>query len=386
MPSMMREQLFRRVLAETGRPAYFGGSGIGLLPGLHRATGPWSAAVCIDEPASPIAAWLKVNTDAELFCFPKLAGTRGRPPAPTLHGPWDAGTVPAVLGDSERDLVGVEDIAFGFAAKPVRFRQRSLDGLLGDALRPGFIHIGSLHQAAAIIRGAQRLLHRCHPAILLVRDAPAGRGSGVTEFSALAEAFSDARYQLYDGMLNPCGTAEEIRTALDRWLESAFLGLPKGYDIATLMHAFWDDLTSYRPSPERGLRLAVHEITDCTGFYAEEHWDDLRWRWTGPRPRASVRVPLARPGYYRLCCRLLKVANDQILDSLRIFVNGEAIRHMARISEHQIVLEADLSLSLARFAPVTEILFVHSETYSINPDDPRRLGLALMAIELERQG
>jgi hypothetical protein len=384
----MSEQFFWRVFAETGQVPYFGGSGVGLLPLLYGTTGPWEAAVCIGNPASPVEAWLRANTDAELFLFPEAPRGPGGLPESRPQGAWDAGAVPTIAGEEERDILQVGRIAFGLDARPGFYRVRPLDGVLGEnPPRVGLMHLGSLEGAAPVVRGARRLLRRCRPAILVNREAPVEAGRGIPELAALASVLAEAGYTLYDSMLSPLRTPEEVSGALDLWHETVFLALPagSGVDHRTLMRAYRMDPAAYRADAAEGIRLRADEIVGCRGLYPAEYWEDLCWRWTGPLPRASVPLPLGRPGRYRLSCRLLKVADDRVLDTLRLFVNGMPVEHTVQSSDHDIFVEGTVILKPANPMSLAELRFVHSETYSVNPDDPRRLGLARIEVGVERQ-
>lgn len=392
---MSEARLTWRMLAEAGRLPYFGGSGVGALPALYQARGPWRAAVCVAEPASPILAWLRENTEAEIYRFPRPGG------AAVPQGPWDAGTVPLSLGDAERDWLDVAGIGRGLGARPTLRRYSPLDELLDTAAGVGLIHTGSLG-AAALVRGARRLLRSSAPALLIQRDPMAPPAATLDELTAVAEVLAAAGYALYDPTLSPLSSREEIQSALDAWRETVFLGLPEGSALALLdagqaakapggyaeahARAAWAYVSDYRrgPAVDGHVRLQADAIPATEGFYPAENWEDLVWRWTGPKPRATVRLPLARPGVYRLVCRLLKVADGRVLDSLRLFVNGQPIAHTTEPGEHEIVLGAEFVAGLGGFQPYAEILFAHAETYYVNPDDPRRLGLALLEIELER--
>ncbi|CAL1240544.1 hypothetical protein [Candidatus Methylocalor cossyra] len=383
MGGLMRDQLFWRILAETGRPPYFGGAGIGLLQALYRATGPWPAALCLDDPASPVADWLKTHTDSVLFFYPKPASNRSLRTAP--QGVWDSGTVPTVIGEEEGEFLDVAGIAFGFGVEPIFYRQRSLDDWLGEGPRLGLVHLGGLAGAARVVRGGRRLLQRCAPPVLVVRDSPAAAEATRAELMALAEELSRIGYTLYDTLLNPCPTADALHALLDLWQETVFLGLPPGHDLGALLRG----LCAYPGRPDDGaeapVRIRAEHIVDCQGFYPAERWEELQWRWSGPLPEASLRVPIPRPGHYRLSLRLLRVADDRVLDSLRLFVNGAVVAHQVTRYEYSIVIETEFPVTAARFSPIAEIRFAHGETYCINAEDPRRLGLALMDLTLERQ-
>lgn len=384
---MIMEQFYWRVAAQTRIPPYFGGAGIGLLPALYEASGYWPGAICIDDPASAVAAWIRAQTKSELFCFPKQTSNLQAKPTTMPQGPWDSSTVPTHIGDSERDVMNVHSIAFGFGSSPSTHRDKPLDTLFGIKSGIGFIHLGGLHRGAEVIRGARQLLMASQPAIQIVRDAPSGDKSGLSELTGIAEALADAGYELYDSLLSPCGQPEVLRQSLEGWHESVWFGFPVGYDFEKLLQCFWNDLTSYQEKPVMETSFSASEIVDSSGIYALERWEHLTWRWTGPTPRASIRLPVARPGCYRLRFQLLKVSAPDVLDSLRIFVNGQATKHHVQINEHDIIIEVDkgVVMSLTRFKPIIEILFVHARTHSINSEDPRRLGLALMKIEFERQ-
>lgn len=385
MHSMNTEQFFRRVTTETGRPPYLGGAGLALVQALYGMAEPWQAAVCVDEPASPVALWLRAHTDVELFCFPKPPRSNRKIPSALPQGPWDLGTVPMILGDRSREQLDVRSIAFDFGTRPVFYRQHSLDDLLGVGRRIGLIHIGSLHGAAATVKGARHLLEHSGAAVLVVRDSPSESDRDASELTELAATLMQAGYAFYDAMLMPCSTSVQIRAALHQWHETVFFGLPADQDLGALMLAYWENVSNFQATSDDSIRVKADEIVDGTNLYPTEYWEELCWRWTGPLPKASVLVPLTRPGRYRMSCRLLKVADDRVFDTLRIFINGMPIKYGVQFNEYDIVLEGGLIINYARFSPVTEIRFAHSETYFINPDDPRRLGLALMEINLERQ-
>jgi hypothetical protein len=409
MRSIATEPLLWRVLGETGRLPYFSGAGLGLLKALHETTGPWSAAVCVDERASPVADWLAAQTDTELYFLPKPLPFGGSQAQLRPCCDADAGEIPLLAGHLEREILNVRQIAFGFGTQPARYRERPLDLLLGIRQRVGLIHMGSFRGCASIIEGARRLLHRFGPVVTIVRDTPAGGGEGLADLKAAAAALASFGYALYDSALNACDTEEAILEVLDGWQETVFFAVPRDLDIGAVARrllavdgpeygagapgsgrtfAYWSYLASQREDRPAGgdVSLGAEQINDSEGLYPAESWEDLRWRWTGPKPVAAVGIPVVRPGRYKLACRLLKVADDRLFDSLRIFVNGQTLPYQVVRNEHDIVIEAALVLTLTRFKPRTEIRFVHAETYSINPDDPRRLGLALMEILLERQG
>lgn len=393
---MNPNQLTWRMLAETGRLPYFGGAGLGLLPALFRIHGPWRAAVCATDPASPVLDWLRRNTDAELYLFPGFAGSAAWP-----QGPWDSGTVPALLDGAGRDWLDVGDIAHGLGSRPRLRRGHVLDEALDPALGLGLI-LTDIHGAAGLVSGAARHLASARPALLIARERPGSIAAATAELLAVAGTLAAAGYLLHDSALTPLDSRDGIETALRDWRETVFLGLPAGLALALLDadgeaataasfaaardRAAWAYLGEYRrpPAVPARIHLQADEIPDSAGFYPAESWEDLRWRWTGPKPCATARIPLIRPGRYRLACRLLKVADRRVLDTLRVFVNGQPLELAIEQGEHDIGLAGEFVAGLARFRPVAEILFTHSETYYINPDDPRRLGLALMDIEIER--
>lgn len=395
---MNEAQLIWKVLAETGHLPYFGGAGIGLLEALSKAFGPWRAVSSVDGPASPVLAWLREHADAaELYWFPKPSSLE---PAAAPPADREAGAVPVLLGAQERDLLDAGAVAFGFATQPRRYRLRTLDALLDGEDRLGLLHIGSFREAPAILEGARRVLRRSGPAVLLVRDAERLEPKSLADLEAVSKVLAGVGYSLYDSGCNPCGTQPALRAALEDWQETVFFGVPARHADRTLdllgggtsgagtsrVRAYWNHLTRYQPqATAKGLRLAADQMADCSGFYPTESWENLRWRWSGPAPRALVRLPLQRPGRYQLRCRLLKVADERVLDSLRLFVNGAVVEHRAKRADHETILEADLTFSLAGFAPVAELLFVHAATFKANAEDPRRLGLALLDISLERE-
>jgi hypothetical protein len=388
MHSVIADQFFWRVFAETGHVPYFGGSGIGLLPLLYELSGPWPAAVCTGNAASPVEAWLREHTDAELLCFSTVPGGQQNLPEARPQGTWDAGTVPLVLGEVERDVLHVGGIAFGFGASPGFYRERPLDHLLGQCrTRVGLIHLGSLNGAARVIGGARNLLRRCSPALLVNREAAMEARRGIPELAALASVLAEAGYTLHDSMLSPLRTAEDLGGALELWHETAFFALPEGegIDQRAFIRAYRANPSGYQAHTQDQIRLRADEIIGCSGLYPAEHWEDLSWRWTGPLPRAYISLPVGRPGRYRFRLRLLKVADDGVLDTLRIFVNGIRVEHTVKANEHDIVVAGLLTLSPTNHSSPAELGIVHSETYFINPDDPRRLGMALIDIGLERQ-
>ncbi|SMF97488.1 hypothetical protein SAMN02949497_0518 [Methylomagnum ishizawai] len=395
---MNTPELTWRMLAETGRLPYFGGAGLGLLPALFRIHGPWRTAVCATDPASPVLDWLRHNTEAELYLFP-VPGAAGSAVWP--QGSWDSGTVPTLLGGSERDWLDVGGIAHGLGSRPQLRRCHVLDEALDPDLGLGLI-LTDIHGSAGLVRGAVRHLASARPALLIARGRQGSIPLATTELLAVAATLAEAGYLLHDSTLTPLNSRDGIEAALRDWRETVFLGLPAGLALALLDapgeavtpagfaaardRAAWAYLGEYRrpPAVPARIHLQADAIPDAAGFYPAENWEDLRWRWTGPKPRATARVPLPRPGRYRLACRLLKVADGRVLETLRVFVNGQALDLAIEQGEHDIGLAGEFVAGLARFQPVAEILFTHSETYTINPDDPRRLGLALMDIEIER--
>lgn len=403
--AITHESLYFRSLAEMGRAPYFGGAGVGIVKALHRAFGPWPVAVGSSGAASPAMAWLRENTGTELFHYPPPA-SHGRPaPCPVPQGSWDKGVVPTVLGANERDAMNVHSIAFGLGVRVETSRFRPLDSILEPKVGLGLLYCGHLDGAAQVLQGARRLLRVARPAVLLVRNPALESGDSEGDLNAAFQELAEAGYRLLDSTLACCETPRQIHEALHYCRETVFIGLSAELYTADLPGrlvgdpddpvfaddfetarrvAYWQYLTSYSDeSVPRIVEARVENGMDCTGFYDLENWESIYWRWSGPQPCASVRIPMYRPGRYHLRCAFTNVAQEQVLSTLRIFAGGQLLAHTVRRSEHGIQLEGIFSQSLRMFAPVLEIRFLHSETYQASSEDPRRLGFALQSITLE---
>jgi len=401
----IHEPLYWRTLAEMGRAPYFAGAGTGLLQALHRAFGPWPIVVGSGEAASPVMAWLRQNTRSEIFHFPPPVGKDHLIPVPIPQGAWDRNLVPTVLGGSEREVLHVHSVAFGLGSRPENYRYRRLDDILGATPALGLLFCGHLEGAAGVLQGARGLLRQVRPLVLLARNPGNESGSVENELATVCRELAEAGYKLYDSTVSPCETGQQQSDALRLYRENVFLGLPVEYctpdlpqrlvgdvddpilsdDPETIRQvAFWQFLSGYSgPSVPGRIEVLAQESKDWGGFYELENWESTYWRWSGPLPQASVRIPIHRPGRYRMRCQLFSVERDEVLSTMRIFAGKHALRHTTRRTDYSIILESVVSVFLRGFSPVLEIKFLHSETYHPDSGDPRKLGFALQSITLE---
>jgi hypothetical protein len=365
---------------------------MGLLPRLLQGAvrAPQRAISTLGEGA-PLANVL-TRAGAKLISLAPRQALRAVP----RHGPldWlpraaDEGPV-VVLGAADADVAWAPHWNLGFT-KQRAAKVKTLDTLCAGWPDVAVVVLGDGEEVPQVVQGARTLLLRSQPIVVFDLGGLSARRTLAT-LDALAKALPDG-YQLHDSLLLPAQhssvqAGESWFAALPQRLQAApdlLRALGGGPDMAALLQRESRSggvRSGY--TPPRSTRVTFDELLPGTGFYpAERHGEDA-WRWIGPVPEATICIPRPFWGAGTLTLSVTGTSTPENISQLRLFVDGEMCPVTAKGAQQAWTLTAPFS---SRFGAARSALVVHisiPQTRQMHAEDPRRLGVCLYDLLIER--